>query len=295
MSSRISYFKIYAIFIALAFILAIIYVVTSVVPIIPLKYSKVINAAVVAVVLYLALRIFLPIFDRAFKIEDPEVKATTKFVISLVWYGIIGLAVAASFGVDVSSIILGSAFASVIIGLAAQTVLSNVLAGLALLVSKPVKIGERVTIATWQFGSVFPTYPPKFFSQDILINGFTGSIIEIKLMYTFISDDEGATLAIPNNIILSSSMFRTYKERIITTVRFPVKNIDVGTAKERAKSAVEKCPMVIESKIFIDEVYQDSYILKISALCKGNRQDVCRSEILEYMLREFSDKNQLKS
>jgi len=289
MSSKVSLFKIYALFIILAFILAVIYVVTSVVPIIPLKYTKVLNAVVIVVVLYIALKIFLPIFDRAIKIDDPEVKATTRFIISLIWYGIIGLAVAASFGVDVSSVILGSAFASIIIGLAAQTVLSNVFAGLALLISKPVKIGDRVTIATWQFGSVFPTYPPKFFSQDILINGFTGSILEIKLMYTFISDDENAVLAIPNNIILSSSMFRTYRDKIVTTVRFPVKNMDVDSAKKKAKSAVERCPMVVEHKILIDEVYQDSYVLKIIALCKGNRQEVCRSEVLESMLKEFSN------
>ncbi|MGC9211790.1 MAG: mechanosensitive ion channel family protein [Nitrososphaeria archaeon] len=287
-STKVSYFKIYAVFILLAFILAVIYVVTSVVPIIPLKYTKVLNAVVVAVVLYLGLRIFIPIFDRAFRIDDPEVKATTRFMISLIWYGIIGLAVAASFGIDVSSVILGSAFASIIVGLAAQTVLSNVLAGLALLVSKPVKIGDRVTIATWQFGSIFPTYPPKFFSQDILINGFTGSILEIKLMYTFISDDENAIIAIPNNIILSSSMFRTYRDKIVTTVRFPVKNMDVDKAKMKAKNAVDRCQMVLESKVLVDEVYQDSYVLKITALCKGNRQDMCRSEILESMLKEFS-------
>ncbi len=287
-STKVSYFKIYAVFILLAFILAVIYVVTSVVPIIPLKYTKVLNAVVVAVVLYLGLRIFIPIFDRAFRIDDPEVKATTRFMISLIWYGIIGLAVAASFGIDVSSVILGSAFASIIVGLAAQTVLSNVLAGLALLVSKPVKIGDRVTIATWQFGSIFPTYPPKFFSQDILINGFTGSILEIKLMYTFISDDENAIIAIPNNIILSSSMFRTYRDKIVTTVRFPVKNMDVDKAKMKAKDAVDRCQMVLESKVLVDEVYQDSYVLKITALCKGNRQDMCRSEILESMLKEFS-------
>jgi len=103
MSSKTSLLiKIYALFIILAFILAVIYVVTSVVPIIPLKYTKVLNAVVIVVVLYIALKIFLPIFDRAIKIDDPKVKATTRFIISLIWYGIIGLAVAASFGVDVS-------------------------------------------------------------------------------------------------------------------------------------------------------------------------------------------------
>lgn len=289
MSSKTSYFKLYAVFILLAFILAIIYVVTSIVPIIPLKYTRVLNAVVVAVVLYLALRIFMPIFDRAFKIENLQVKATTRFIISLIWYGIIGLAVAASFGVNVSSLILGSAFASIIIGLAAQTVLSNILAGLALLISKPVKVGDRVTIATWQFGSVFPAYPPKFFSQDMVINGFTGSILEIRLMYTFVSDDENAILVIPNNIILSSSMLRTYRDKIVTTVRFPIKNMEVDKAKMKAQMAVEKCPMVIESRILIDEVYQDSYFLRISALCKGNRQEICRSEILESLLKEFSN------
>ncbi|MDP8024098.1 MAG: hypothetical protein RAK20_06505, partial [Conexivisphaerales archaeon] len=95
-------------------------------------------------------------------------------------------------------------------------------------------------------------------------------------------------IAIPNNIILSSSMFRTYRDKIVTTVRFPVKNMDVDKAKMKAKNAVDRCQMVLESKVLVDEVYQDSYVLKITALCKGNRQDMCRSEILESMLKEFS-------
>jgi hypothetical protein len=65
--------------------------------------------------------------------------------------------------------------------------------------------------------------------------------------------------------------------------------MDVDSAKKKAKSAVERCPMVVEHKILIDEVYQDSYVLKIIALCKGNRQEVCRSEVLESMLKEFSN------
>jgi hypothetical protein len=63
--------------------------------------------------------------------------------------------------------------------------------------------------------------------------------------------------------------------------------MDVDSAKMKAKKAVDRCPMVVDYKILIDEVYQDSYLLKITALCKGNRQEVCRSEILESMLKEF--------
>mgnify|MGYP001770785851 CR=1 FL=1 len=283
-----SLFKFYLIFVLLGFVLALIYTVTVVIPLIPLKFMKIINAIAIVVSLYLAFKIFSSIFDKAVKIEDPSLKSTVKFLLSLIWYAVIGLAVAASFGIDVSSVILGSAFASIIIGLAAQTVLSNVFAGLTILISKPIKGGKRVTVATWQFGSVFPTYPPKFFSQDILINGITGRISEIRLLYTLIEDDEGAVVAIPNNILLSSSMLRSYKDSIVTTVRFPVKDVDVGIAKEKASEAVKRCPSVISYTVLIDEVYQEWFTLKIVANCKGNRQELCRSEILESLLKEFS-------
>ena len=283
-----SLLKLYLTFIILAVVLAIIYAVTYIVPIVPLRVYNIFNAAVIVIVLYIALRFLLYFFDRWMAKIDQHTRTTLKFIISIVWYGIMGIAVAAAFGIDVSSVILGSAFISVVLGLAAQTVLSNVIAGIALLISEPVKIGDRITIDTWQFGNVFPSYPPKFFSQDILLNGFTGIVKNIKFMYTILEDDEGATVEVPNSVVIQS-LIRIYSDTIYTTVRYQINsNMSVDDAIRRVNDAVGRCSDVIQKEVLIDETTTTGYVIKVIAKCRGNRQDVCRSDILRKIIEEFS-------
>ncbi len=280
--------KLYLTFILLASVLAIIYAVTYIVPIIPIKAYSIFNAIVLIIILYIALRFLLYLFDRWISGIDPHTRNTLKFLISIVWYGIMGIAVAAAFGIDVSSIILGSAFLSIVLGLASQTVLSNIVAGIAILISEPVKVGDRITIATWQFGNVFPSYPPKFFSQDMLINGYTGTIKTIKFMYTTMADDEGAVVVIPNSIVIQS-LVRLYSDTIYTTVRYQVNsNINANDAIRRVNDAVSRCDDVIQKEVLIDETTTTGYVIKVLAKCKGNRQDLCKSNILGKIIEEFS-------
>ncbi len=283
-----SLLKLYLIFIILAAVLAIIYAVTFIVPIVPLRVYNIFNAVVIVIVLYIALRFLLYFFDRWMVKIDQHKRTTLKFLISIVWYGIMGIAVAAAFGIDVSSVILGSAFLSVVLGLAAQTVLSNIIAGIALLFSEPVKVGDRITIDTWQFGNALPSYPPKFFSQDILLNGFTGIVKNVKFMYTILEDDEGAIVEVPNSIVIQS-LIRIYSDIIYTTVRYQVNSsISVGDAISRVNDAVGRCSDVIQKEVLIDETTTTGYVIKVIAKCKGNRQDVCRSNILRKIIEEFS-------
>ncbi|MEM3197847.1 MAG: mechanosensitive ion channel family protein [Conexivisphaerales archaeon] len=280
--------KLYLTFIFLALVLAIIYAITYIVPVVPIKDYNIFNAIVIVITLYIALRFLLYLFDRWMSGIDPHTRTTLKFLISIVWYGIIGIAVAAAFKIDVSSIILGSAFLSIVLGLAGQTVLSNIFAGIALLVSEPVKVGERITLATWQFGNVFPTYPPKFFSHDMLINGYTGTVKTIKFMYTTMLDDEGAVVVIPNSIVIQS-LIRLYTDTIYTTVRYQVNSsINVQDAIRRVNDAAGRCEDVIQKEVLIDETITTGYVIKVIAKCKGNRQDLCKSNILSKIIEEFS-------
>ncbi|MGC8662099.1 MAG: mechanosensitive ion channel family protein [Nitrososphaeria archaeon] len=280
--------KLYLTFILLASVLAIIYAVTYIVPVVPVKASSIFNAIALVITLYIALRFLLYLFDRWMGSIDPHTRTTLKFLVSIVWYGIMGIAVAAAFGIDVSSVILGSAFLSIVLGLAAQTVLSNIIAGIAILVSEPVKVGDRITLATWQFGNVFPSYPPKFFSQDMLINGYTGTVRTIKFMYTTLTDDEGAVVVIPNSIVIQS-LVRLYSDTIYTTVRYQVNNsINAQDAIRRVNDAVSRCPDVIQKEVLIDEAVTTGYVIKVLAKCKGNRQDLCKSSILNKIIEEFS-------
>ncbi|MGC8969947.1 MAG: mechanosensitive ion channel family protein [Conexivisphaera sp.] len=288
MSSGPEVRRIYYFILLLAFILAVVYVVTYVVPVVPVSYSRVAAAAALAVVLYVVLRIVLLLVDRWFRATGVGPRAVLRQLISLAWFALMGIAVAAALGVDVSSVVLGSAFASVIVGLAAQTVLSNVIAGVALMVTRPLEPGQRVTLVTSQYSNVFPTYPPKYFSNDYLINGFTGRVVSVGLFYTMIEDDEGVLEEVPNSVVVQA-LIRRYSDSIVTTVRYWVPaGVDPDHALGRAVEAAARCGMVEGTpSAVIDEADQTGYVLVITAKCRGNSQRACRSAILRELMREL--------
>jgi small-conductance mechanosensitive channel len=66
---------------------------------------------------------------------------------------VLTLVAAFMLGINVTSALVGAGFLGIVLGLAAQTVLGNVFAGIALLVSKQFKVGDRLTINSGKYGT----------------------------------------------------------------------------------------------------------------------------------------------
>ena len=69
-------------------------------------------------------------------------------IVKVIIYVIAGFLIIADFGYDLNGIITGLGLGSVVIGLAAQELVSNLLSGMAISSEKPFKIGDWVTIGT---------------------------------------------------------------------------------------------------------------------------------------------------
>jgi small-conductance mechanosensitive channel len=102
-------------------------------------------------------------------------------------------------GVSVESLFLGTAFAGIIIGLAAQTVLANVFAGLLIVLADPYRPGDRVSFVTVSYGALASSYP-----HEMTYPGYTGTIRDVGLIYTIIELDEGRLAKFPNGIVLDA-------------------------------------------------------------------------------------------
>lgn len=84
----------------------------------------------------------------------------------------------------VAGAVLGSAaIVGLIVGLAAQSTLSNVVSGVLIAFTQPLRIGDRVEVA-----------------------GSTGYVEEIGLIYTFIRLDDSGRLVIPNTKLASDTI-----------------------------------------------------------------------------------------
>jgi len=143
-------------------------------------------------------------------------------------------------------------FTGLVLGLASQFVLSNIVGGITIIVTKPYRVGDRITFTTWQYGLLAPTYPPKFFSQDFLVPGYTGVVTEITLMYTVIRTDDNIPLKVPNSIMAQAAIFvhSDAEYRVVRTKYEVPKDLDPDLVIQRVKGEVSKLDFVVREPPF---------------------------------------------
>jgi small-conductance mechanosensitive channel len=90
------------------------------------------------------------------------------------------------FGVPVGQLLLGGALTSVFVGIAAQQALSNVFAGLVLLLSRPFRVGDAIRLRA-----------------GALSGEIDGTVTEIGITYLRLSCSDGI-VSIPNSQVLNA-------------------------------------------------------------------------------------------
>jgi len=135
-------------------------------------------------------------------------------------------------GVSAESIFLGSAFAGIVIGLAAQTVLANVFAGLLIVLADPYRPGDRVSFITSSYGALAPSYP-----HEMMYPGYSGTIRDVGLIYTIVELDGGGHAKFPNSIVLSALTLhrtpgsaRAFRIRMTFPLTVPVPLVETALA-----------------------------------------------------------------
>jgi len=125
-----------------------------------------------------------PLFRRL----DPATAGTVGFVIRLVTI-VVALFVALSVaGIEAKTLALGGAFTAVILGLAAQQTLGNLIAGTVLLSARPFRVGDRVRL---QGGP--------------LAGQIEGTVSSLGLLYTTFATGDASTL-VPNSVVLNTAI-----------------------------------------------------------------------------------------
>ena len=183
----------------------------------PKGYFSIIEAIFIAVFGILAIKIIQKSSSKILSGYVSEDKAGfLRFLLSFTAYFILVLFIFTTLGIDISNILLGATFIGVIFGIAAQSFLSNLLAGFIILFGKPFKIGDRITIVTWQYGLLMSTY-----QHEAAKPGYTGVIKDINMLFTTVLEDSGFTMRAPNNVLMQALItnYDNTKRRLVR-VRF---------------------------------------------------------------------------
>ncbi|VVB76971.1 Large-conductance mechanosensitive channel MscMJLR [uncultured archaeon] len=114
--------------------------------------------------------------------SDNLTKITSRFVY---YIGVImGLALAAgNLGINLGSVLVAGGFLGIVLGLAAQSSVSNLIAGLLLIIDKPFKVGDSIA-----YGDV------------------VGNILDINLLSSTVVTWEGVNVRVPNSLLFNSNI-----------------------------------------------------------------------------------------
>ncbi len=255
-------------------------------------YSLLIGILVIIIGSFVINFIENSIFKKFFKFAKMKKRREQNilnFVFLLFSYFILILIVLRVLNINITGILLGGAFIGVIAGLASQSILSNLFAGIVVLMFNQFEIGERIKVTTWQYSFLLPSYPNKFFSSDLLLPGYTGVIDNVGIFYTDIMGDDGFPLKIPNSILIQAAIQKFDKvHKFRCQVKYEIdKKRKFEDIKEILDSIIAESPFeVINFQLYIDETSFATYIIKVVIFSTERDIDLVKSYILESFIKK---------
>lgn len=256
---------------------------------IPLAWTDIIKAGVVLVIggaisALLERRLFRFSVDKL----GPQRSTTLRYVTRLLLFVAVAIAVLTAFGAGVPSVIFGGTFLTVIIGLAGQTIFSNIIGGIWLIFFRPFRIGDSIGLIAWQFPVLMPTFP-----HEATRPMYYGRVIDINLMYTQISNQDGFPQLIPNGI-LAQSFIENHSHAGKHRVRLRF-DVSYDTDSETFTNELRKRLQVAfpgaagtAAEVGLADIYPTAYSV-VASVYTTDREDVVRSRVLSLAIRTMQE------
>lgn len=133
---------------------------------------------------YMIVRSFSEIIYWSLRFRHPHsTAAAVRSIMRILGIGALAAAIAGGTAGGAAGVALGG-FIGMVIGFATQQVLGQAIAGLFILIARPIKIGDRVTAA-----------------------GEQGLVQDVSTLFTTIEKDDGTIALVPNNMLIGSKIY----------------------------------------------------------------------------------------
>ena len=188
-------------------------------------------------------------------------------------------------GIAISPILAGAGIFGVAVGFAAKETIADILSGIFLIVDRPLRIGDRVTID--RIGKHW---------------GAWGDVVDIGLRRTSIRNTDGVIVNYPNSM-LSSGIIKNFSINVAPVrarIRFQVDySADPDKVRELVLAAIQKVDGILEEKTTIvirsmwddDQGHQLAGVLYAARYLLENvtQRTTIRSAVLEHIIRSFNE------
>jgi small conductance mechanosensitive channel len=188
-------------------------------------------------------RFFEPVLYRR---TDPATAGTIGFLTRLVFIVLATLLSLRVAGLTPQTLAVGGAITAVVVGLAAQQTLGNLIAGMVLIAARPFRVGERVRL---QAGG--------------LAGQIEGVVASLGLLYTtFTRGDD--SIMVPNNVVLSAAVVPLREPASVdlrARLRPDVKPSEIQSLLDDTVTI----PMRSDPHIALEEIDRDEVVVRVAA------------------------------
>ena len=212
---------------------------------------------------------------KVFNNLDPAVQSFLKSFISIAMKALVIITAAGVIGVNMASFITILGSMAVAIGLSLQGSLSNIAGGLIILIFKPFKIGDFITVG-----------------------GESGVVTEIGIFYTHLTTGDNCKVIIPNSVVSNDKLINASEQDkrrvdINVTVGYErgikkVKEILLGIANSHPKVITEPAVPMARLANHGDNALEFAF----RSWCKAEDYWDVKFDMLESIKSEF-DKNNI--
>jgi small-conductance mechanosensitive channel len=183
-----------------------------------------------------------PLFRRL----DPATAGTVGFLIRLATVALALLVALDVAGIKARTLALGGAFTAVIVGLAAQQTLGNLIAGMVLLSARPFRVGDRVRL---QGGG--------------LAGQIEGTVSSLGLLYTVFANGDDSIM-VPNSVVLNVAVL-PLKEPDAVNLRARLRAGMTPSDLQHVLEESLKTPLRSAPRITLEELDGEEVVVQISA------------------------------
>jgi len=230
--------------------------------------------AILAIAIATAILVTILRFTMRRKIKYRLPEHIYKIIENIVTYTIVfvaALAILSYLGIDLSGLLIASGFAGLVIGIASQQAVSNLVSGLFLMLERPLSVGDYANVAN-----------------------IDGVVQDISIISTKIRTWDGPVVRIPNSKVFESIITNYRKSkvrRIELTIGISYES-DVARALDVVSKMIEQHPYCLVNpapQVFVDSYGDSAIILKIRCWAPTEVWFATRIELLNTIKQVLSE------
>ena len=207
-----------------------------------------------------------------FRRLEPATAGTVSFLIRLFFLGLALLVALRTAGLEPRTLAVGGAFTAVVVGLAAQNTLGNVLAGLLLLSARPFRVGDRVR-----------------FQAGGLAGQVEGVVMSLGLLYVTLAQGED-TIMLPNNVAMAAAVV-PLREPASVDFRARLKPDVKPSELQRFLEEKVTVPTRAHPHIAVEEVDDSEVIMRVFATPELDREGPKLADEILAAIGEVTSRN----